>query len=1058
MSAVHVKIPDGLAQPDWGVVGEDVFRRTYSRIKPDGERECWAETVQRVVNGNCSFVDKQYIDRNEPEKLFDLIYNFKLLPGGRHLWVTGIKSRQFVSNCFAAFWSDSFADHFTYTFERLMEGGGVGANYSNLFLKKYKTIQNKVNLHILCSPEHNDYDLVADYLSKEYSSDWCGSHAIADSREGWSKALDMLLRAFYGEPTGYDFPGDDIVFDVTHVRPKGAKIRQFGGTATGPIALIRLLVGVAKLMNAANGTKPDSLLCMAIDHALAECVIAGNVRRSARLAMKHWKDEDIYDFINCKEDSSSHWTANISVALDKHFFKAYRRKEPEAIKLMDAVVKGCLLNGEPGIYNLTKSKEGEVGDVYACNPCVTADTLVDTTEGFRYVKDLIGEKFYPAFYYDDNGEDTTHTSYYHATFFKTGTKPVFKIETDHGYSLRCTEDHRILTVKDLGKTKKYVWKEAKTLTSDDTIVISPRLSQDFERNTSEFEKGWLVGTVLGDGGHNPEKYRTYLRFWGDDRSEIAEYAHNIVLGLERNYNSPIAPNAFPTATGIYSQSSLKALTDLCCNYLESGTKNIKNSVLTESISFQSGFLRGLFDTDGCPQGSSKKGRSVRLTQANEETLRKVQIMLLRFGVISKLYLNRNDAGKRFMPDGKGGTKEYECKAVHELIISRKSIINYAEHIGFRVIKKANKLEELLSGIHRTPYADKYYSRLKTIVPDGIQDVYDCTVPEHHRFSANGIVVHNCGEITLEGWESCILGSVNMAKFAHDSQGALEAFRLMSRFLLRATYADYPDPKIAEVVGRNRRIGVGFTGFADWLALEGVPFSGFTSSDKQKDLLKTAAALVRSSVREYAFQLRVPEPVKSTTCAPTGSTSKLCGCSEGMQPVLFKYFKRRICYSLNDPNQLKLINEAEAKGLHIEDSVYSPDTKVVTYVCRAGVIGNEGVDEDLVEEMSEISLEECLDVQKTIQEIYADNSISFTITVDAETVTEEELRSALVSFGPYLKGTTIMPMISNRPQMPYTRITKEEYEAATHKFTGAGETECKNGICHLVNKTDGDEHV
>ena len=126
---------------------------------------------------------------------------------------------------------------------------------------------------------------------------------------------------------------------------------------------------------------------------------------------------------------------------------------------------------------------------------------------------------------------------------------------------------------------------------------------------------------------------------------------------------------------------------------------------------------------------------------------------------------------------------------------------------------------------------------------------------------------------------------------------------------------------------------------------------------------------------------------------------------------------------------------------------------MSYPCCASILKDPRADKSLVEESSEISLEEYLDVQKTVQDIYADNAISFTVNVDADKVTVEELEKALASFGPHLKGTTVMPSVSNRPQMPYEKITKEEYESATHRFVGAGEIECKNNSCKLVIKTE-----
>jgi len=672
---VNVTIPDNLKDPEWGLMGEDIFKRTYSRSKIDGDSETWAETVKRVVDGNCNFVEQKYIEGKEPEKLFDLLYNFKILPGGRHLWVTGIEGSQFISNCWTSGWDkNDFSRHFTFAFARLMEGGGVGANYSNSYFKGFKTIPNKVSLHIVCDETHNDYLGFSDLLSDQYSNMWHGAHPIQDSREGWVESLSILLNAHYND-------SEDIILDVSQIRPSGTRLKSFGGTASGPKPLIEMMHEINRLMNEAVGTKPNSKLCLLIDHEIAKTVVAGNVRRSARMSMKHWKDDDIFEFIQMKEDSLSHWTTNISVIIDNAFFSAIRKKDKTARKVLRAISEGMLKNGEPGLFNITKANEGELYDTYCSNPC--------------------------------------------------------------------------------------------------------------------------------------------------------------------------------------------------------------------------------------------------------------------------------------------------------------------------------------------------------------------------------------GEITLPEYGSCNLGSVNISKYAHKETEMREAFRLMARFLIRATYSDYPDAEAKRIVERDRRIGVGITGFADWQVLEGHTYSHFPNCDGQKQKLKNMAEEVREEARNYAFQLRIPEPVKVTMVAPTGTTSKLCGSSEGIQPILFKYFKRRVSFSTIDSIQKTLLDRLEKEGHEIEDSVYVPNTKCVIYYCKASILDSD-VDRELVESADDLTVEDMLSVQKTIQQIYADNSVSFTLNVDTEEISVKNLERTIIAFGPDIKGTTVMPKISNRQQMPYEKITEEEYNNAKIKSIGVGESECKNGVCSLVVKNEDDE--
>ncbi|TMZ45693.1 ribonucleoside-triphosphate reductase, adenosylcobalamin-dependent, partial [Klebsiella pneumoniae] len=124
----------------WGPTGELVYERTYSRPKPDGTRETWPETVRRVVDGNLALAGKH--ERNERDELVSLMEEFKILPAGRHLWASGVPGRQYLFNCHVSGWGEDITEHFEFTFLRLMEGGGVGANYSNRFLNQYPLIKS----------------------------------------------------------------------------------------------------------------------------------------------------------------------------------------------------------------------------------------------------------------------------------------------------------------------------------------------------------------------------------------------------------------------------------------------------------------------------------------------------------------------------------------------------------------------------------------------------------------------------------------------------------------------------------------------------------------------------------------------------------------------------------------------------------------------------------------------------------------------------------------------------------------------------------------------------
>jgi adenosylcobalamin-dependent ribonucleoside-triphosphate reductase len=347
---------------------------------PDGELETWSDTVRRVVKGNLSLVPSERIEPGEEDELYNLIYNFRALPAGRHLWMSGVEGRQFLFNCYVSGWGDRLSEHFAFTFNQLMEGGGVGANYSSKYLDKY-SIGTLINVEIVCSPEHDDYeDLKAKgLLSTNFHPDYTGAIEVDDSREGWVSALTQVI----DESERFTVFSDDVgtlVYDVSNIRASGKRIKTFGGTSAGPVPFARMLLGVSQLLREAWEVGVSGPIAMAIDHVIATCVVSGNVRRSARMSIMHWRDPYIEWFLECKKDLGKHWSTNISVEIDDEFtfllskFKGWDQHstfapEAQAQRIYEKITEGMLRDGEPGIWNSSLSNKGEPNPVIATNPC-----------------------------------------------------------------------------------------------------------------------------------------------------------------------------------------------------------------------------------------------------------------------------------------------------------------------------------------------------------------------------------------------------------------------------------------------------------------------------------------------------------------------------------------------------------------------------------------------------------------------------------------------------------------------------------------------------------------
>jgi adenosylcobalamin-dependent ribonucleoside-triphosphate reductase len=319
-----------------------------------------------------------------------------------------------------------------------------------------------------------------------------------------------------------------------------------------------------------------------------------------------------------------------------------------------------------------------------------------------------------------------------------------------------------------------------------------------------------------------------------------------------------------------------------------------------------------------------------------------------------------------------------------------------------------------------------------------------------------IATNPCGEIALEAWENCNLGHVNLSAFVSDDGvvdelGMYEAHRLVTRFLIRATFGDVNDAGQAAVLARNRRIGVGHFGVASFLGMIGERYSDAYYSDYFRDLLKQLARTVDAEAVRYSHNLRIPIPVKTRTVAPTGTIAKMPGVSEGIHPIFAKYFIRRIRLSTIDPDQVATLEDYKSQGFNVVPCQYAPNTMVIEIPTKDSLLARvekaHPINADwIVQSAGDLGLNEMLAFQALYQEVWADNAVSYTANVDQSEYSVEELALALQFWGPKLKGATVFPETS-MPQAPYERITEADYEL--YRYTQVADSldeNCVTGAC------------
>ncbi len=762
-----------------------------------------------------------------------------------------------------------------------------------------------------------------------------------------------------------------------------------------------------------------------------------------------------------KRDRRWH-NANISVQLDDEFFEQLEAGNESVLKLWDKIAQNAHDTADPGLLLADNAKRrSPIREFVTCtNPCVTSDTWVHTGDGPRQVKDLVGQQHSTYV----NGELFSTTP---EGFFSTGVKPVLSLQTQEGYRLRLTGNHRVLKVTAQTRYRQYIeWVAAEDLQPGDRLMLHDHRVLERWEGAGTFDEGWLLGSLVGDGTfalNNQGEMQGILGFWGDDNPVMMGYAVSLLNQIEKKSSTGRVYSVTGTQA-IAQKKSVVATTRLAelaqqfgiCR----GTKTVTTEIEQASFTFYQGFLRGLFDADGSVQGNQTKGVSVCLAQSNLATLEAVQRMLARMGIACKLYKNRREAGDRLLPDGNGDLAPYFCKAQHELIVAGDNLGRFAQLIGFQDPAKAAKLETLMDQYVRTPNRERFSVTVAAIAADGVEEVYDCTVPGPHCFDANGLVAHNCGEIFLPPNSACNLGSLVLTKFiSRDEQGDVEvawddlaetvtiAIRFLDNVLNMSEFAT-PDQK-HNVRHVFRQLGLGIMGWADYLKLARIPYDSSAHLDEidrwgqwiAHHAYRTSEAIavekgpcgIWDEIQDVrtgnSFELWMDSegnryngaealvserqdltqmPRRNSTVlsiAPTGSIAQLAACSWAFEPDFGLTLWKQVFVdaSQNKQNWVQILNPyLEELGLSEEDA---------EIVKRTGSLKNTTYQGDNPEVAASFKIAREVPpgwhilVQSKWQD-WIDSSISKTINLPANATVEEIKQIYRLAQKAGLKGVTI----------------------------------------------------
>ena len=308
----------------------------YARwLDDEGRRETWSETVSRYVD---YMHDKVKFSKEDKADIEQSILGLEVMPSMRALMSAGTAlERDNTAGYNCSYLPVDDPKSFDEAMYILLCGTGVGFSVERQYIDKLPEIPEKM-----------------------FKSDTM--IAVKDSKEGWAKSLRMLIALLYA--------GEIPSYDVSKVRPAGARLKTFGGRASGPAPLVDLFKFTINLFNNNAGKKLTSYDCHSLMCKIGEVVVVGGVRRSAMISLSNLSD------IRMRQAKSGQWwdtaphmaLSNNSVSYtDKPDAETFMREWTSLIESK---------SGERGIFNRVAAKKQaakngrrDAEHEFGCNPC-----------------------------------------------------------------------------------------------------------------------------------------------------------------------------------------------------------------------------------------------------------------------------------------------------------------------------------------------------------------------------------------------------------------------------------------------------------------------------------------------------------------------------------------------------------------------------------------------------------------------------------------------------------------------------------------------------------------
>lgn len=710
------------------------------------------------------------------------------------------------------------------------------------------------------------------------------SVVVEDSTEGWCDALFHCLE--------FLFQGRDFILDTSAVRPKGTRLKTKGGRASGPEPFHELMTFIRRIVLSRQTRHLSDIDVHDICCMIGNIVQVGGVRRAALISLSDLGSHEM------RSAKSGQWYIDNKHRSMANNSAVYHSKPSTDVFMDEWLSLIRSYSGERGICNrqamdMQAPERRQKGHDWGFNPCFHPDTRISTDKGMQRIGDMFLNGKPNRVVVDIRPDANDAIGLMHGVKTKPATQVeltqkaanIYRLTTEHGYTVDCTNNHEFPTTH--GR------KKLKDLRPGDTLLLQS--NEGLFGTNGDYGDGLILGWLAGDG--TTYGSQAWIELYGDDIDhcpELGAVINRVIATQKTENNRDYGDVTWLTQTSTVEKVRMGGvrlgkwlLHTVGLDQIADIKVRVPEYVWQGSRTAVAGYLHGLFASDGMVNvvgHGTKQTVSLRLNQSNKRLLQDVQQLLLNFGVVSRISLRRA-AQDRMLPDGKGGLKEYHCTDNYELIVNRPNAILFMEKIGLSGTKRETLKRAIEARGTACRKSERYITKVVSTEHVGISDVFCLNQPETHTVIANGVVSAQCGEIQLRPYEFCNL-SIAVAR-PEDNETTLMKKVLVATYFgtMQATCTrfNYIRDQWRKNCEEEALLGVDITGHADCPLLH-------PSHPDRPELLRKLKTVVNATNESLARRFGISRSAADTCIKPGGDSSVFFDCASGVSP---RYADRQI---------------------------------------------------------------------------------------------------------------------------------------------------------------------